>query len=64
MSRTVLTTLLWSGLGALVGFGLGLLCTMLFEGIGLGFGVGVGIALAAALGFSGYLYARDRATRN
>lgn len=64
MSRALLTTLLFSALGAVVGFGLGLLCAVLFDGIGLGFGIGVGIALAAALGFSGYLYARDRAARH
>lgn len=64
MSRGQLTILLWSALGAAVGFALGLLCTMLFQGIGFGFGVGVGVPLASALGFSGYLYARDRATRH
>lgn len=64
MSRGTVWTIVWSAAGALIGFCLGLLCAMLFEGIGFAFGVGVGIALAAALGFAGFLYARDRAARH
>ncbi|NQX11482.1 hypothetical protein HQQ80_07585 [Microbacteriaceae bacterium VKM Ac-2855] len=64
MSRRLLPTLLWSAGGALLGLGLGLLCTLMFEGIGFAFGIGIGIALAAALGFAGFLYARDRSTRS